>query len=160
MGYTDYLNKTSLVNQRIDSLNIISMYLHDLRAKKDKRLGNKKMAKAALESIKKEMAAKTFEPQTDLKLRIAQQERDSIRISFIEHNMDKYAGQFLLTRIMKKLSPDSLRQFYRLIPVEMKKTKFARLISNQINPYADDCIRQADNQIGRASGRERVSDRV
>ncbi len=147
MGYTDYLNKTSLVNQRIDSLNIISMYLHDLRAKKDKRLGNKKMAKAALESIKKEMAAKTFEPQTDLKLRIAQQERDSIRIDFIESNMDKYAGQFLLTRIMKKLSPDSLRQFYRLIPVEMKKTKFARLISNQINPYADDCIRQADNLL-------------
>ena len=61
--------------------------------------------------------------------------------------MDKYAGQFLLTRIMKKLSPDSLRQFYRLIPVEMKKTKFARLISNQINPYADDCIRQADNLL-------------
>ena len=35
----------------------------------------------------------------------------------------------------------------RLIPAEMKKTKFARLISNQINPYADNCIRQADNLL-------------
>ena len=87
------------------------------------------------------------ELEVDIELHAAQQERDSIRIDFIESNMDKYAGQFLLTRIMKKLSPDSLRQFYRLIPVEMKKTKFARLISNQINPYADDCIRQADNLL-------------
>lgn len=66
--------------------------------------------------------------------------------------MDKYAGQFLLTRIMKKLSPDSLRQFYRLIPVEMKKTKFARMISNQINPYADNCIRQADDLLSLTGG--------
>lgn len=133
MGYAAYLERTYDLNIRIDSLNALSMFLHDLGAIGKKRQQDGKDT------------PKTSELDVDIKLHAAQQERDSIRIDFIGKNMDKYAGQFLLTRIMKKLSPDSLRQFYRLIPVEMKKTKFARIISNQINPYADNCIRQADN---------------
>lgn len=135
MGYAAYLERTYDLNIRIDSLNALSMFLHDLGAIGKKRQQDGKDT------------PKTSELDVDIKLHAAQQERDSIRIDFIGKNMDKYAGQFLLTRIMKKLSPDSLRQFYRLIPVEMKKTKFARIISNQINPYADNCIRQADNLL-------------
>lgn len=135
MGYAAYLERTYDLNIRIDSLNALSMFLHDLGAIGKKRQQDGKDT------------PKTSELDVDIKLHAAQQERDSIRIDFINKNMDKYAGQFLLTRIMKKLSPDSLRQFYRLIPVEMKKTKFARIISNQINPYADNCIRQADNLL-------------
>lgn len=114
MGYAGYLEQTHALNQRIDSLSKVSMYLHEIKATGIKRPGDKS------ESIK--------------------------RSSFGE-NMDKYAGQFLLTRIMKQLSMDSLRQFYRLVPVEMKKTKFTRVISNYINPYADNCIRQADDLL-------------
>lgn len=135
MGYAAYLERTYDLNIRIDSLNALSMFLHDLGAIGKKRQQDGKDT------------PKTSELDVDIILHAAQQERDSIRIDFIGKNMDKYAGQFLLTRIMKKLSPDSLRQFYRLIPVEMKKTKFARIISNQINPYADNCIRQADNLL-------------
>lgn len=135
MGYAAYLERTYDLNIRIDSLNALSMFLHDLGAIGKKRQQDGKDT------------PKTSELDVDIKLHAAQQKRDSIRIDFIGKNMDKYAGQFLLTRIMKKLSPDSLRQFYRLIPVEMKKTKFARIISNQINPYADNCIRQADNLL-------------
>ena len=81
--------------------------------------------------------------------------RDSIRSKFIQNHMDQYAGQFLLTRVMKDLSPDSLKALYRLIPVEMKKTKFTRLISNQINPYADSNIREADDLLRLTSRKEK-----
>lgn len=95
---------------------------------------------------------KVYELEADRKLAEMNQLRDSIRIDFITGNMDKPAGQFLLTRLIKKMPVDSLRYFYRLIPVEMKKSKFARIISNEINPYADNCIRQADNLLSLSGG--------
>ncbi|MBS6576914.1 MAG: SUMF1/EgtB/PvdO family nonheme iron enzyme [Parabacteroides goldsteinii] len=149
MGYAVYLENTHDLNIKIDSLSTVSMFLHDLGAtgKKKDDDKKKKTLKLSFGGGSPRPVRGSQELEVDIELHAAQQERDSIRIDFIESNMDKYAGQFLLTRIMKKLSPDSLRQFYRLIPVEMKKTKFARLISNQINPYADDCIRQADNLL-------------
>ncbi|MCD8265204.1 MAG: hypothetical protein LUD02_14515 [Tannerellaceae bacterium] len=64
---------------------------------------------------------KVYELEADRKLAEMNQLRDSIRIDFITGNMDKPAGQFLLTRLIKKMPVDSLRYFYRLIPVEMKK---------------------------------------
>lgn len=154
MGYAVYLEATHDLNIRIDSLNAVSMFLHDLGATGKKRPGdkNKSSVLQSINNFNSNTAPKTYELETDIELHAAQQERDSIRITFIEKNMDKYAGQFLLTRIMKKLTPDSLRQFYRLIPVEMKKTKFARMISNQINPYAENCIRQADNLLSLTGG--------
>lgn len=131
MAYAVYLDQTLSLNKEIDSLSNQSMFLHNLGA-------IQKKAHAATSS---------YELEVDTKLHEAQTKRDSIRAHFIGGNMDQYAGPFLLTRIMKKMTVDSLRQFYRLIPVEMKKTKFARIISNQINPYADNCIRQADNLL-------------
>lgn len=130
MEYAVYLTQTRALNKRIDSLNKVSMLMHELGAVSRRRPGNPSHVLVVDEELEQ-----------------AGRERDSVRAIFISHNMDKYAGQFLLTRIMKKLSPDSLRQFYRLIPVEMKRTKFTRQISNQINPYADNCIRQADELL-------------
>ena len=151
MGYAVYLEDTHDLNQRIDSLNAVSMAQHELGAIGKKRSDGKEKKKPAflqsLSNLNAQPVRGSQELDVDIELHATQQKRDSIRIAFIGDNMDKYAGQFLLTRIMKKLSPDSLRQFYRLIPVEMKKTKFARLISSQINPYADNCIRQADNLL-------------
>ena len=127
------------------------MAQHELGAIGQKRSDGKRKKQPAflqsLNNLKTQPVRGSLELEVDIELHAVQRERDSVRIAFIGENMDKYAGQFLLTRIMKKLSPDSLRQFYRLIPVEMKKTKFARIISNQINPYADNCIRQADNLL-------------
>lgn len=152
MGYAVYLENTHNLNIKIDSLNAVSMFQHELGAVGRKKNDDKKKKAfmQSLSSLSSKPVRGIQELEVDIELHAAQQERDSIRIAFIENNMDKYAGQFLLTRIMKKLSPDSLRQFYRLIPVEMKKTKFARMISNQINPYADNCIRQADDLLSLA----------
>lgn len=150
-GYAVYLEETHELNKRIDSLSAVSMAQHELGAIGQKRSDGKRKKQPAflqsLNNLKTQPVRGSLELEVDIELHAAQRERDSVRIAFIGENMDKYAGQFLLTRIMKKLSPDSLRQFYRLIPVEMKKTKFARIISNQINPYADNCIRQADNLL-------------
>ena len=150
-GYAVYLEETHELNKRIDSLSAVSMAQHELGAIGQKRSDGKRKKQPAflqsLNNLKTQPVRGSLELEVDIELHAVQRERDSVRIAFIGENMDKYAGQFLLTRIMKKLSPDSLRQFYRLIPVEMKKTKFARIISNQINPYADNCIRQADNLL-------------
>lgn len=131
LAYAVYLEETHDLNKEIDSLSNQSMLLHSLGAVQKKAYSS----------------SSSYELEVDTKLQEAQAKRDSIRLRFIGQNMDKYAGQFLLTRIMKKMTVDSLRQFYHLIPIEMKKTKFARIISNQINPYADNCIRQADNLL-------------
>lgn len=149
MGYAGYLEQTHALNQRIDSLSKVSMYLHEIKATGIKRPGDKSesIKRSSFGEILVGARKKGYELEVDIELDAAQKERDSIRRVFIGENMDKYAGQFLLTRIMKQLSMDSLRQFYRLVPVEMKKTKFTRVISNYINPYADNCIRQADDLL-------------
>lgn len=148
MGYAAYLAGTHELNRRIDSLTAVSMYLHDLGAT-GKQAPNEtsRKNKIVIPFLKfgSQPGAKTAELEADVELARAQHERDSLRALFISQNMDKYAGQFLLTRLMKKMPMDSLRGYYRMIPVEMKKTRFARIISNYINPYADNCIRQADN---------------
>ena len=150
MEYAVYLAGTHDLNLKIDSLNKVSMFMHDLGATSRHRPGDKEKKKSSsgiMVALGMSQPKSSHILEVDHELELAQQERDSIRIAFINRNMDKYAGQFLLTRLMKKMSPDSLRQFYRLIPVEMKRTKFTRQISNQINPYADNCIRQADNLL-------------
>lgn len=156
MAYAGYLEQTHELNQRIDSLNKVSMYLHEMKATGIKRPGEKSesIKRSSFGEILVGARKKGYELEVDIELDAAQQERDSIRRVFIGKNMDKYAGQFLLTRIMKQLSMDSLRQFYRLVPVEMKKTKFTRVISNYINPYADNCIRQADDLL-RLQGKQK-----
>lgn len=84
------------------------------------------------------------------------EQRDSLRLLFIYNNMDKNAGLFELTRIMKFLPVDTLRNLYRLIPNDLRKNKYARRISNQINPYADNNIRMADNLMTQNSGRQKA----
>lgn len=69
------------------------------------------------------------------------------RYQYICENMTSYTGQFVLSRIMKHLSLDTLRMLTRQIPVEMKNTKFSKRINNYINPYAEQCIREADNLL-------------
>lgn len=138
MEYATYLEQTHDLNKRIDSLNNVSLFLHQMGAVGRSKSGRKKSSSG--------MRIATELP-VDIELNAATRSRDSIRLSFISKNMDKPAGQFLLTRIMKQLSPDSIRMFYRLIPVEMKMTKFVRIISNFINPYADNAIRQADDLL-------------
>lgn len=149
MEYAVYLSETHNLNLRIDSLSNVSMFMHELGAvsrNRPKEKGSKKNI-SVLSSVLGSSGSPAHTLEVDEELEQAQQERDSIRIAFISRNMDKYAGQFLLTRLMKKMTPDSLRQFYRLIPVEMKRSKFTRQISNQINPYADNAIRQADELL-------------
>lgn len=133
MGYAVYLENTHDLNIKIDSLSTVSMLLHDLGATGKKKDDDKKKKTLKL----------SFGGGSPRPVRGSQE---------LEVDIELHAGQFLLTRIMKKLSPDSLRHFYRLIPVEMKKTKFARMISNQINPYADNCIRQADDLLSLTGG--------
>ncbi|RHJ79594.1 formylglycine-generating enzyme family protein [Parabacteroides sp. AM08-6] len=133
MGYAGYLEQTHGISQKIDSLNKVLAHLHTIST------GNKE--------YNKHISSGNYELDEEIELNKLTAIRDSLRILFIKNNMDKYAGQFLLTRIMKKLPIDTLQQYYRLIPVEMKKTKFTRQISNQINPYADNSIRQADELL-------------
>ena len=131
--YGNYLDMVKGLNRQRDSLHILSEEYHKLGAWSRK--------------TKKDTIPQRQGLEVDWELKHVEQTRDSVRLDFAYNNMDTYAGQFLLTRFMKQVSIDSLRQFYRLIPVEMKRTKFARLLSNQINPYAEACIRQADELI-------------
>ena len=147
--YGEYLELVKDINRRRDSLSLLSEEYHSLGAWSEsggyssgpqdflKRFSKKKN--------KPQQEGKKMGLDVDWELKDAEHTRDSLRFEFAYRNMDSYAGQFLLTRFMKLISIDSLRQFYRLIPVDMKHTKFARMLSNQINPYADNCIRQADN---------------
>lgn len=143
--YARYLNQTQPENNLIDSLNTVLHRLHQLKT--DSREYNSHIIPG------------TYRLDAEIQLEKTISSRDSIRSAFIQNNMDKYAGQFLLTRVMKKLTPDSLQALYRRIPVEMKRTKFTRLISNQINPYADNCIRQADDLLRMTSNKEREMER-
>lgn len=70
---------------------------------------------------------------------------DRRRYEYVTNHLETYTGQFALTRLMKKLGPDTLRMLARQIPVEMKNTKFSKKINLYINPYAEQCIREADN---------------
>jgi formylglycine-generating enzyme required for sulfatase activity len=135
--YGNYLDIVKDINRRRDSLISLSGQLH-------------KMESYSIRKIRKinGIAATLYDREgIDRELAAAEYTRDSLRFEFIYSHMDTYAGQFLLTRFMKLISVDSLRQFYRQIPVEMKHTTFARLISNRINPYADNCIRQAEDLL-------------
>jgi len=131
MSYAQYLEQTKEMHLLIDSLTSESMRLHSAGKNRKIRVEEKGI----------------YELDVDLALRQATHSRDSIRLNFIRENMDRPSGQFMLTRIMKNMSMDSLRQFYRSIPPEMRQNRFPRMISNQINPYADNCIRQADNLL-------------
>lgn len=133
--YGRYLESVKDVNRRRDSLAYIADELHQIESMTRRR-------KAKINNIKVEEYNRQV---IDDELSATEHLRDSIRFQFVYGNMDTYAAQFLLTRFMKLVCIDSLRRFYRLIPVDMKHTKFARMLSNQINPYADNCIRQADN---------------
>ncbi|MDD2438088.1 MAG: SUMF1/EgtB/PvdO family nonheme iron enzyme [Massilibacteroides sp.] len=131
--YGRYLDLVKGLNRKRDSLHLISDEYHRLGAWSKKAKKGDPPARQGLD--------------VDWELKEVDHVRDSIRLDFVYKHMDTYAGQFLLTRFMKQVSIDSLRQFYRLIPVDMKRSKFARMLSNQINPYADACIRQADDFI-------------
>lgn len=141
MQYAAYLNRTQSFTQQIDSLNHIANRLHN--RKTDGMVYNSHIVPG------------TYKLDVEVERDRITAIRDSIRSEFIQNHMDQYAGQFLLTRVMKDLSPDSLKALYRLIPVEMKKTKFTRLISNQINPYADSNIREADDLLRLTSRKEK-----
>ena len=141
MQYAAYLNRTQSFTQQIDSLNHIANRLHN--RKTDGMVYNSHIVPG------------TYKLDVEVERDRITAIRDSIRSKFIQNHMDQYAGQFLLTRVMKDLSPDSLKALYRLIPVEMKKTKFTRLISNQINPYADSNIREADDLLRLTSRKEK-----
>jgi len=135
--YGKYLDLVKDLNRKRDSLSYIAEILHDIESytrRRQAKINNIAVEKYDRQAIDKELAT-------------TEHLRDSVRFGFVYNHMDTYAGQFLLTRFMRLISIDSLRQFYRLIPVEMKHTKFARMLSNQINPYADNCIRQADNMM-------------
>lgn len=135
--YGNYLDIVKDINRRRDSLSSLADQLHNMESysiRKMRKINGIPITLYDREGIDRELAAVEYT-------------RDSLRFEFIYDHMDTYAGQFLLTRFMRLVSVDSLRQFYRQIPVDMKHTTFARVISNQINPYADNCIRQADNLL-------------
>ncbi|MCD7848492.1 MAG: formylglycine-generating enzyme family protein [Parabacteroides sp.] len=139
MQYAAYLNRTQAFRQKLDSLNEVIMRLHTLSTGSDK--------------YNKHVADGGYKLKEEIEAELLAHRLDSVRSSFIQAHMDQYAGQFLLTRIMKDLPPDSLKALYSRIPVEMKKTRFTRLISNQINPYADSNIREADNLLQQTSNK-------
>ncbi|WP_293667359.1 SUMF1/EgtB/PvdO family nonheme iron enzyme [uncultured Parabacteroides sp.] len=139
MQYAAYLNRTQAFRQKLDSLNEVIMRLHKLSTGSDK--------------YNKHVADGGYKLKEEIEAELLAHRLDSVRSSFIQTHMDQYAGQFLLTRIMKDLPPDSLKALYSRIPVEMKKTRFTRLISNQINPYADSNIREADNLLRQTSNK-------
>ena len=143
MEYSCYQQLTKEISIEIDNLTNESMELHQLVKTNKKKKSNTK-------TILRERLNRTnssFELATDIELHAAILKRDSLRMEFIARNMDKQAGQFLLTQVMKKISVDSLYHFYRLIPPAMKKYKYARILSNQVNPLADDYIKQADDLL-------------
>lgn len=127
LEYDVYSRLTKHVNKRIDSLNIVSEKLY---------ANNTLNAKA----YKKHL-------QCDIEMNKASNERDSLRLLFIENNMDKLAGQFLLTKVMKNMIPDSRRTFYNRIPVTMKQSVYAQQISKVLNPFADNYYQQAEELL-------------
>ena len=129
--YAAYLNRTQPIRQRIDSLNRLAEQLHTLNT--------------ASRKYNEHLIEGSYKLREEVEIEQLTAQQDSIRSDFIQNHIDWYAGQFLLTRVMKTLPPDSLKALYQRIPVEMKKSKFTRMISNQINPYADDYIQGADN---------------
>ncbi len=154
MQYEAYVQAVRTLNMKRDSLHIIVEELHNMGAWGKKNQSRQKSKGGIIIDLRGDIS-KDEAPQhasrlpQDWELAQIEKERDSIRLDFIRHHMHQAAGQFLLTRIMKQMPVDSLREFYRLIPVEMKRTKFVRAISNQINPYADEAIRQADALLAR-----------
>lgn len=146
--YGRYLDLVSDLNRQRDSLHVLSTLFHELGAwgtgKGKAGVVNSPFRK---KNISAENSDKRMGLDVDWELKDVEHLRDSIRLDYVYKHMDTYAGQFLLTRFMKQVSIDSLRQFYRLIPMDMKHSKFARMLSNQINPYAEACIRQANDLL-------------
>ncbi|MCD7914823.1 MAG: SUMF1/EgtB/PvdO family nonheme iron enzyme [Tannerellaceae bacterium] len=148
--YARYQEKIKDIQQTIDSLQHISMYLQDLTSDDPKAAKSKRYSKQMKQELKRFVNKDNrvnFELEIDLKTGRAIDRRDVVRMKFIDQHMESPAAQFLLTRVMKKLPMDSLRYFYSHIPLEMRRSKYPRLISNQINPYADQCIKEADRLI-------------
>lgn len=150
LEYARYQEQIKEIQQTIDSLQHISMYLQDLTSYDSKATRNKRYSKPMKRELKK-FANKdnraNFELEVDLKTGRAVDQRNAIRMAFIDRHMDTPASQFLLTQVMKRLPMDSLRYYYSQIPLDMRRSKFPRLISNHINPYADKCIKEADRLI-------------
>lgn len=127
LEYNAYSCLIKDVNKRIDSLNNVSEKLYAIGALNSK-------------NYKKRL-------QCDIEMDKASKKRDSLRMYFIENNMNKLAGQFLLTKVMKNMVPDSLRTYYNRIPVMMKQSVFAQQISKMLNPYADNYYQQAEELL-------------
>lgn len=132
LEYNAYTQLIKEVSQKRDSLMQVAENLHE----KGRR--NTKYQNLAIIADQQEKALSN--------------QRDSLQLLFIHKNMDKNAGLFELTRVMKFLPVDTLRDLYRLIPNDLRKNKFARRISNQINPYADNNIRMAENLMSQNFG--------
>lgn len=67
------------------------------------------------------------------------------RETYATGHIDTYTGQFVLSRMMHRLAPDTLRAWASRIPAKMKNTKFSKRINRYLNPIADRCIREADS---------------
>lgn len=147
--YGEYLALVKDLNKSRDSLQVISEEYHRLGAWSKGSSKNQGQLAAIAGMFKKKKDEEVSEVKgmgldVDYELNHVEHLRDSMRMDYIYSHMDTYAGQFLLTRFMKQVSIDSLRQYFRLIPMEMRRTRFARAISEQINPYAESCIRDAN----------------
>lgn len=124
MEYAVYSGMVGKINKQLDSLSAIAFHLQGTGT------WNKKNREKS-EHVDKHM---------DLAIRI----RDSLRMNYITEHMDKAAGQLLLTRVMRKMPPDSVRRFYEKIPPQTRKSKYARRINDQINPYVNRYIAEAE----------------
>lgn len=127
MEYTGYSSRVGNINKHLDSLSAIAFHLQGTGT------WNKK-------NREKSMEVDTYMNQAILK-------RDSLRMDYIASHMDKAAGQFLLTRVMRRMSPDSVRRLYEKIPPKTRKSKYARRINDQINPFINQYIASAENLL-------------
>ena len=119
-------------------------FLKDLNSKRDSLIDEVEILhKKGQKRIKFQDQALNIDKQIDsIDYKIIEQ-----RYQYIIQNLTTYAGQFVLTRIMKNMNLDTLRFLTRQIPVEMKNTKFSRKINDYINPYVERCMREADSLL-------------
>lgn len=125
--YSRYVHYLKPLNSRRDSLIELSETLHE------KGVRHSKFQSLALD--------------TDHRIDSIDRLLDQQRYAYVTDHLHTYTGQFVLSRLMKKLGPDTLRMLARQIPVEMRNTKFSKRINLYINPYAEQCIREADNYL-------------
>lgn len=150
-GYVSYLQMTSHIRSKLDSLMLINDYLVDFSSTPNNYLPkDKRYPKELKKTMRKTLDLHTFydlEKENSRQIQETLAIRDSLRLVFIENNMHIPAGQILLLQIHRQFTPQTVRKYYDQIPPDQKKQKLPRKIYNILNPVIEQYISEANRLL-------------